>query len=197
MTAAAFDFDNDGALDLYIGESDYPDTRGRLYHQDAPGHFEAVPVEEGIDHLRSHGIAVADFDRDGDLDLVVGHSRARCSGQCYPSFTVRAFENQVGQDGNWLQIDLRMPEVANTRAIGARIVVRTEAGEQVRQVDGGHGQAGIEHDLVQHFGLGEACLAEVEVHWPLAGTDPEVFHLPAGHRYRIVRGERPVVLPAH
>ena len=66
---------------------------------------------------------------------------------------------------------------------------------QVRQVDGGHGQGGIQHDLVQHFGLGDACLAEVTIHWPVAGAEPEVFHLPAGYRFRIERGGRPVVVP--
>ena len=30
--------------------------------------FEAVPVDAGVDHTRSHGAAIADFDRDGDLD---------------------------------------------------------------------------------------------------------------------------------
>ncbi|MCX5745826.1 MAG: VCBS repeat-containing protein, partial [Proteobacteria bacterium] len=63
MTAAIFDFDNDGRADIYIGSSDYPGTRGRLYHQTATGDFEGVPVDVGINHARSQGLTVADFDR--------------------------------------------------------------------------------------------------------------------------------------
>ncbi|MDF1564073.1 MAG: VCBS repeat-containing protein [Deltaproteobacteria bacterium] len=189
MTAAAFDFDNDGRIDLYVGDSDYPGTHGLLYQQYASGVFDEVPVGEGIDQLRSHGMAVADFDRDGDLDIVVGHSSARCYGECYSTFEIRAFENVIGQDGNWLQIELRDPTLPNTRAIGARLELRTASGAQVRQIDGGHGQGGIQHDLVQHFGLGVDCEARLTIHWPEAGSEPQVVHLPAGHRFRITRGE--------
>ncbi|MEN0068618.1 MAG: VCBS repeat-containing protein, partial [Myxococcota bacterium] len=74
ITGDAFDFDNDGRVDVWIGASEYPDNRGLLYHNEGEFKFTAVPPRTGIRHPRSHGSVAADFDRDGDLDLVVGHS---------------------------------------------------------------------------------------------------------------------------
>src|SRR6185312_16586120 len=84
MTAAVFDFDNDGWPDLYWGASDYPGNRGLLYHQASKLQFEPVPIAQGIDQHRSHGVVAADFDRDGDLDLIIGTSTARCDPAAYP-----------------------------------------------------------------------------------------------------------------
>ena len=67
MTNAVVDFDNDGWLDIYQGASDYAGNHGLLFHQDSALKFVEVPRQQGVDHNRSHGVVVADFDRDGDL----------------------------------------------------------------------------------------------------------------------------------
>ncbi len=190
ITASAFDFDNDGWQDVYIGSTDYPGARGLLYHQDAALAFVGVPPAEGIDHFRSHGSAVADFDRDGDLDVVVGHSSARCDGDCRDTFEVRLFENLLGQDGNWVQVALVGGAGSNRAAIGARVELVAEGGgpTQLRQVDGGHGQWGQQDDLVQHFGLGTACAGTLRVTWPDAARTVEEFPVVAGHRFVLTQG---------
>jgi hypothetical protein len=198
ITAAVFDFDNDGRKDVYIGSTDYPGTRGHLWHQKEDGTFERVSLEDGIDHKSSHGVGVADYDQDGDLDLVVGHSRNRCGSgdHCYApeDAHVRLFENTVGQDASWVQVTLVGADGTNRAAIGARVTTQTEDQLQVSEVDGGHGHYGVQHELTQHFGLGSACRATVTVRWPDENSTEETFVLPAGHRYIWKQGEVPAVV---
>jgi hypothetical protein len=197
MSGSLFDFDNDGRLDVYWGGSDYPGQRGYLYRQDSTAHFVPVPIEQGIDHHRSHGSAVADFDRDGDLDIVVGHSTARCGDPgdptpCYESQQVRFFENVIGQGGNHLSIRLT-GTLANKAAIGARVTITAGGITQTREVGGGHGHFGAQDDLVVFFGMGDVCEADVTVRWPDAMGTTETHFLQANYRWEWVQGEYPVV----
>jgi enediyne biosynthesis protein E4 len=197
MTGSVFDFDNDGWDDIYFGNSDYPGAHGLLYHQDSPSHFEAVPIAQGIDHHRSHGSAVADFDHDGDLDLVVGHSFARChsdpndDSECYATQQVRFFENVVGDQGNFVQLKLTGGPNTNKAAIGARVTVKAGDISMMQEVGGGHGHYGMQDDLTLHFALADACEAEVTIRWPDADLTTQTFKLPAGYRFTVTQGEDP------
>lgn len=199
MTGDIFDFDNDGWPDVYLGASDYPGNHGLLFHQDTPAHFEPVPIELGIDHHRSHGIAVADFDHDGDLDVIVGHSRARCDAQspddCYPTSQVRFFENVLGDKGHRLQLTLHGAPGTNRAAIGARVTVKSSTLTQMRDVEGGHGHYGSQDDLTLTFGMGESCSAEVTIRWPDAALTTQTVTLTADKRWEITQGEDPKELP--
>jgi hypothetical protein len=191
LTGAAFDFDNDGRKDILIVSSDYPGTYAALFWQRPDGTFQEVPIAFGIDLKRSQGVGIADLDRDGDLDVVLGHSRARCDAECLPTSEVRVFRNDVGQDNGWLQVELVGGAASNRAAIGARVEVKTAAGIQVSEVNGGHGHVGIQHDLVQHFGLGADCVTveELRVRWPDQAGTVEVFaDVAANRRVRIVQG---------
>jgi hypothetical protein len=196
MTAEVFDFDNDGWPDIYVGASDYPGNRGRLYRQKAPLEFQEVSPLDFFEHNRSHGVSVADFDRDGDLDVIVGHSRARCDANapndCYPTMQVRAFRNTLGQAGNWLGLRLVGGGGVNGAAVGARVEVRAGAGVQTQEVDGGHGHFNTQRHAALHFGLGKACSAEVTVRWPDATASSQTFVLPAGRRFVLSPGAVPI-----
>jgi hypothetical protein len=201
MTGSAFDFDNDGWADLYWGNSDYPGAHGLLFHQESPGKFVPVPLAQGIDHHRSHGSVVADFDHDGDLDIVVGHSFARChqdandDSECYATQQIRFFENVSGDQGNFIAVRLVGGPGTNRAAIGARVTVKAGSLTQTRDVEGGHGHYGAQDDLMLLFGLGDACEADVTVRWPNADLTTESIHLPAGYRFVLEQGKPPVVAP--
>jgi hypothetical protein len=185
ITGTVFDFDNDGLKDLYIGSTDYPGTRGMLYQQQADGTFVEVAQEQGLLHNRSHGVAVADFDRDGDLDMVIGHSSGRCDDDCPESFHARIYENQWEGVRNFIQVSLIGGAQSNKSAIGARVEVSHDGVTQMQEVGGGYGHYGAQNDLVLHFGLDVSCDVEVQITWPDASRSTDSYTLTAGSRYMI------------
>ena len=199
MSATVLDFDNDGWPDFYIGASDYSGNFGLLFQQESPEQWVAVPVADFFEHNRSHGVVAADFDRDGDLDLIVGHSRSRCAAtepnDCYETTQVRAFENTLGDQGNWVQLRLEGGPGSNRAAIGARVEVTTPDGvTQTQEVGGGYGHYGAQNDTVLHFGLGTECGAEVTVRWPDRDLTEETFGVVSGYRYEVPQGGEPSAL---
>jgi len=77
--AAFFDYDNDGDQDLFlVNSSDWPGHETKpaptqaLYRNDGKGHFVDVTKEAGLDKtFYGQGVAVGDYDNDGNLDLYV------------------------------------------------------------------------------------------------------------------------------
>lgn len=76
---AFFDYDNDGDQDLFLvngcgwpGAKDNTKPTQCLYQNDGKGHFKDVTKEAGLDKtLFGMGVAVGDYDNDGDSDLYI------------------------------------------------------------------------------------------------------------------------------
>lgn len=142
------DFDNDGDLDLYASTV-YPGDTGELFENDGTGRFAAVGDSLGVRRKNSYQIVWADYDNDGNLDLLV-------AGQL--------FRNE-GSGNSWIKVKVEGGAGSNRAGIGAR--VRVTAGElvQIREVCGGN--SGNQDPLVTHFGLGtHTGEVLVEVYYP-------------------------------
>ncbi len=166
LSAAFADFDNDGWLDVYMLESDYPGNQAWLWRQTSPLQFTDVSAASGIGLPQLHGVAVTDLDNDGDLDVVVGTSTAR---SVEPLESIRTFRNEIGQASNWIQLTLvgLGKGHSNRSAIGARVKVTAGGITQMQEVKGGYGLNAMQGGYVLTFGLGTACtIDDLEVRWP-------------------------------
>ncbi len=175
------DIDNDARADLFIAKGNVDQMPGlamldpnSLLRQRADGTFEEVSVSAGVAATaRSRGAALADFDGDGRLDLVVVNRRA----------AMELYRNISADTGNWLALDLRMPGT-NTRAVGARVTVTANGVSQVQEITVGGGHAGGQIGPL-HFGMGRATRAEITVEWP-DGTRT-THSSPVNLRHQIVK----------
>ncbi len=166
---AAFDFDNDGDVDLAMADGGYPQP-DVYFEQVAPGWFEPFRAEAGFDGVAdSTGFAAADYDDDGRIDLALG---SRDDGY-------RLLRNVHPDAGRSLRVRLVGDgDAVNAQGVGARLVlVGSDGGEQVREIGVGR-SLGSGHDPAAWFGLGEASPAELRVRWP-DGTEQTIDALPA------------------
>ena len=156
------DINNDGLPDLFIAKGNVDQMPGlaiedpnNLLIQQPDGTFMEMATRAGIATTdRSRGAALADFDGDGRLDLVVINRRA----------PIELYRNITPGTGNWLSVALTQPG-GNRNAIGATLTVTTDDGAQIRQLTIGGGHAGGQA-LPLHFGLGPATSATITIQWP-------------------------------
>lgn len=172
------DFDLDGREDLFVATTDYPDQYGLIFQQQPGGGFREVSEEWGIAHPCASGLVIADFDRDGDLDILVGSSRMRDCGKLWATNEVRLYENNASESAAWLIVKLDGDgETTNRAGIGAKVTVKAGDREIVKELGGGYGHMGMQHDTVLFFGLG-ACEAveSITVRWPNRELTTQTFH---------------------
>ena len=79
QTAVWADFDNDGDLDVYIGNESRPKNGvscpGQLFMNDGDGHFTDRAKEAGVTNDRfCKAVTAGDIDNDGDMDLYVSNN---------------------------------------------------------------------------------------------------------------------------
>lgn len=157
------DWDNDGLLDIFVSDL-YTDHYCRLFHQEDDGTFTDVTYLAGIDVHDCTNNAWADFDKDGDLDLM---TTQRASG-----YHVRLYKNEVGQDNNWVTIRVTGTSgTVNAEAVGSRVTVVTSTLTQIREVQAGKGHHASQPSLPVEFGLGDiSTIDQVTVLWA-GGTE--------------------------
>ena len=169
---AFIDIDHDGLKDLFVanghvyagvdkaGVGETFHQRRLVYWNYGRGRFHDLSDLAGPGVTARHssrGLAVADLDNDGTLEIVTVNMHEG------PSLL-----KQFAPTGNALVVDARLP--SGRAALGARI--RVEAGEraQIDEVRSG-GYHISQSDTRVHFGLGKAETASVTVIWPDGSED--------------------------
>ena len=163
------DVDNDGWPDLFIANGHvYPEVDGKglnntfrerklLYWNDHKGRFKDISQQAGpgiSTPLNSHGVAAADFQNNGSVEIAVNNSHD------LPSL----LKNE-GPHGNWIEFLLTGTK-SNRSAIGAQVKVRVSGHQQLQEVRSGGGYVS-QSDFRLHFGLGSATKADlIEIRWP-------------------------------
>jgi hypothetical protein len=185
------DFDLDGSLDLAIANGHIDDTvrniRGNVGYAQPPqlflnqgkGIFRDVTEEVGPVFSQpkvGRGLAYGDFDRDGDLDLLLTTNNG-------PAYLFRNDQIRDPQVAN-RSIRFRLVGTQSTRdAIGA--IVRIESGgiTQSRMVKSGSSYLS-QSELRLTFGLGKRDQADrIVIQWPNGRTE-EFKNLKAGKSYQ-------------
>ncbi|MBN2090246.1 VCBS repeat-containing protein [candidate division KSB1 bacterium] len=180
------DFDNDGFLDIYAAggsyipekftesmQKEHPDA---LYHNNGNGTFTDITKAAcgGYNNPCTPSLAVADVDRDGDLDLFLGNNIYK--GQYH---SANVFLKNNGNTNHWVQFKL-IGHKSNRFAIGAHITIFSNSFQQMLELSGGH-VFGSQNSLIAHFGLGKRTdIDRVVIRWP-SGIIQKLENLPVDH----------------
>ncbi len=156
------DVNNDGLMDLFVAKGNVdsmPDFAQKdpnnLLLQTTDGPFMEAGDKANVASLRtSRGAALADFNLDGRLDLVVVNRRE----------PAQVWRNTGPLAGHWLQLRL-VQDAPNRNAIGAWVQLRRGDVMTQQEITVGGGHAGGQTGWI-HFGLGDAVTADVRVIWP-------------------------------
>lgn len=174
------DFDLDGRQDLFVANGmardflhgdllatmrregneewrNYPIHRERdlMFWNRGACHFDEVGQQWGIDSRKaSFGATVSDFDRDGDLDLLVTHLEA----------PVSLFRNDTPHSQRLL-VSLQ-GEKSNHQGIGAKLELKTGDQRQTRYLGSNSGFMSADESIA-HFAVEEGIKqGELRVWWP-------------------------------
>lgn len=197
ITAAVADLDLDARADIVLGTSDYPDQYAWIFHQKPDGAFEEIGESIGLHHPCGVAMSTADFDRDGDLDVVVASGTARDCADIWSTNEVHFYESGASGGAGWIAVRLRGAGPgagANTSGIGARVAVDAGGVKQVQELGSGYGHFGLQNDTVLFFALGSCTrAATIEVVWPDGYRSTEVWSEIAGGRLIELRQGDPAV----
>ena len=169
------DYDNDGWQDilqlngsmldnvnLYHSEISYKEPL-LMFRNLGKGRFEKVSESLGPDFVHpvaGRGLATADFDNDGDIDIVTNNS-----GEM-----PLLLRNDGGNANHWLEI-LLIGTKSNRDGIGATVRLSSEGFLQTRQAKGGSSYMSAS-DPRLHFGLGKRSTIEsLNITWPSGHVD--------------------------
>ncbi|HXO42567.1 MAG TPA: CRTAC1 family protein [Thermoanaerobaculia bacterium] len=187
-----FDYDLDGKLDILAANGHIEEEIGRvqpkvqyrepplLFRNLGGGRFEPVGGAMGADFNRpivARGAAYADFDHDGDLDVLITTNH----GPAY------LFRNDGGNRNHWLRVRT-VGTRSNRDGIGAVVRVASAGGPQWSMVRSGSSYCS-QSELIQTFGLGpDAEATGLEIDWP-SGAKQQLGRVAANQTVTVLEGK--------
>jgi hypothetical protein len=186
--ALFFDYDLDGYADILAAnghtETDIARVQPKVQYKEPPllfhnvggKKFENVSNAVGADFSRpmvARGVAVADIDRDGDLDILFTTNGG-------PAVLLR---NDGGNRNKWISMRLEGTK-SNRSALGAVVRVESALGKQWNTVRSGSSYCS-QSDLALTFGLAQdAVVNKISIEWP-SGTKQQFTNIPADQFLKI------------
>jgi hypothetical protein len=188
-----FDADLDGNLDMAVanghvdseamGNLGIPQAQeAQLFLGDGGGHFKDVSGQAGEYFHERHigrGLAYADYDNDGRVDLVFNHNGG----------PLILLHNETEKRNAWVCLELIGDgKKSNRNAIGARVEIEASGKKQTRFIIGGGSFLSASERRLS-VGLGGADRADrVAVYWP-SGRKQEFANLNARNWWRLHEGQ--------
>jgi hypothetical protein len=186
------DLDLDGALDLVVANGHIDDTvrniRGNTGYAQPPhlflnrgdGTFRDAAAEAGAEFAQprvGRGLALGDFDRDGDLDLLMTTNNG----------PARLFRNDQAAGNRSIRLRL-VGTKSNRDAIGASVRIFHGGSSQSRMVKTGSSYLS-QSELPVTFGVGQRDLVDrVVINWP-SGRTEEFTNVVSGRAYECIEGK--------
>jgi enediyne biosynthesis protein E4 len=155
--------------------------RDYLLRNNGEGTFTDVAYVNQADRIEDgRGVAVFDYDLDGQVDVVLRNYRQ-------PAQLLR----NRGGSGHWVEIKL-IGTRSNRDAVGARITLTAGGEQQTREIHAGSAYLSGS-SLVQHFGLGDHTrIDSVRIRWP-SGLETTLTHLEADQQLMLREGDAAAV----
>ena len=165
-----FDYNLDGATDLFTAnghlEPDIQKFQPNIHYRQPPllfrntggGTFENVSSAVGGDFttpIAARGAAYADFDHDGDLDILISVNNGK----------PELLRNDGGDANHWISVHL-IGTKSNRGGIGATVRIESALGKQWQTVHSGSSYCS-QSDLALTFGLKQdPKVTRFSVEWP-------------------------------
>jgi len=185
-----FDYDNDGMPDLFLANG-HPDDMvetltSRVKYKEPllmfinnGNGFKNVSEQSGTPFSHDYparGLAVGDFDNDGDLDVLISNNGG----------APLLLRNDGGNRNNWLGLRL-VATRSNPAAVGA-VITWNSGSITHRRLKANGGSYLASHDPRELLGAGNKKIDSVEIRWP-SGKIDKLSNLPLNVYIKVVEGE--------